>query len=186
MTYIKWRDSVGKRLKEYPEGQRQTILTIYADRYAHLRMGGLSEEDAVDMLGSPKRAAREIKREYIPLEKNDCPANMPEGTQANPLVRAVFSLGIIVLLSAMLALVLFLGAVPVALIGSGGYLLATTLIPVIAEGIPFAATANFVGGCALAGGGIIILPFIIYICKAVVKSMRPLADMLNAAAKKKI
>ena len=111
---------------------------------------------------------------------------MPEGTQANPLVRAVFSLGIIVLLSAMLALVLFLGAVPVALIGSGGYLLATTLIPVIAEGIPFAATTNFIAGCALAGGGIIILPFIIYICKAVVKSMRPLADMLNAAAKKKI
>lgn len=187
MTYIHWRDRLTENLYDLPAYERNRIIFEYADQYAKLRNDGFTEEEAVEKLGKPEKAAsraakiHDRAKEGVGYAYNDCGQNVgnAEAYSAPFAVRMIFRLGAVAALIGIIVAIIWLACAPVGLLVGGFWTIIGTLIA-DAAGIPWnsVAIAMTVGGC-MAAAGVILIPVSILLIKALVKAFKSLGSWLS-------
>lgn len=78
MTYIKWKDEVESYLGNLSDGERQKVLSYFAEMYADKRDAGKSEEQIIEEFGAPYDVAKRIL-----ADSKDSPPEKAESGNVN-------------------------------------------------------------------------------------------------------
>lgn len=157
MKKIEFLEAVRSGIAELPYAEREAYISYYAEMIDDMIEDGMSEDDAVDVIGLPDGIAEQILREYYAEHNTEPDSGEREHTYTEPIIMAEKKTR--KRMSVLTVILLILGApVWLPLLLAGGIVLLAVYIVLWSLVISlYAIVLGFgLGGIALVLGGAVV------------------------------